>query len=175
MPSLEARFWPKVQKSADCWLWTAATHRNGYGKIGAGRQGDGTLLAHRVAWELTYGPISDGLWVLHHCDNPPCVRPDHLFLGTVKTNGQDMSAKGRGHLQKHPELAPRGPRNGAHTHPERVLRGEATGNAKLTAARVQEIRAGYAAGKRIAELARGYGVSWSNVKFIVSGQHWRHV
>lgn len=90
--SVESRFWSKVQKTDDCWLWRATRFPKGYGQIKIkGRR----RLAHRVAWELTNGPIPDGLQVCHHCDNPPCVRPDHLFLGTQSDNIQDAVSKGR--------------------------------------------------------------------------------
>lgn len=93
---LELRFWPKVQKSDGCWLWIAGGDgKTGYGRIREGRAGRPTLLAHRVAWELTFGPIPDGLFVCHHCDTPRCVRPDHLFLGTSDDNNKNAAAKGR--------------------------------------------------------------------------------
>jgi hypothetical protein len=98
--SLEQRFWPKVSRTGSCWLWTAnrTRGRDGskrYGLIGAGRRGEGTLYAHRVSWEIHNGPVPEGLKVLHTCDNPQCVRPDHLFLGTQADNIADMLAKGR--------------------------------------------------------------------------------
>jgi hypothetical protein len=92
--SIAERFWPKVRKGPDCWLWAACT-ANGYGTIGSGGKHGHQLLAHRVAWEMAYGPIPPGLCVLHHCDNRLCVRHGHLFLGTHKDNTQDMMAKGR--------------------------------------------------------------------------------
>lgn len=99
--TLAERFWQKVAKTQDgCWVWTAncIKDRHGrkrYGLLGAGRRGEGMLYAHRVAWELHHGPVPEGLLVLHRCDNPQCVRPDHLFLGTQYDNMQDMIHKGR--------------------------------------------------------------------------------
>ncbi len=90
------RFWSKVVKTDDgCWGWNGATTPFGYGRMTAGSRGAGLLRAHRVSWELHYGPIPAGLLVLHHCDNPPCVRPNHLFLGTMLDNSRDAVAKGR--------------------------------------------------------------------------------
>jgi hypothetical protein len=90
------RFWSKVdQSSGDCWTWTAATYQ-GYGRFQVGGpKGNRTVAAHRMAWELTHGPIPDKLHVLHHCDNPPCCRPEHLFLGTIRDNNADAQAKDR--------------------------------------------------------------------------------
>lgn len=87
----EERFWAKVEKGPDCWEWKAFRNK-GYGKFTYnGRM----YLAHRLSWILTNGPIPDGLGVLHSCDNPPCVNPDHLFLGTQLDNMRDASNKGR--------------------------------------------------------------------------------
>lgn len=95
-PSLSERFWSKVRKLKphECWEWQASRVSAGYGKISLphSRQLEG---AHRVAWKLTNGPIPDGLFVLHRCDNPPCCNPSHLFLGTHADNMKDMTAKGR--------------------------------------------------------------------------------
>lgn len=87
------RFWSKVEKLTSCWMWRAAIARDGYGKFQIGRSK--TCRAHRVAWELTNGPIPNGKQVLHRCDNPLCVRPDHLFLGTAADNMRDKTEKGR--------------------------------------------------------------------------------
>ena len=93
--SLEDRFWPKVKKSNGCWEWTGWRNWAGYGYLGAVR-GRGKLLgAHRVSYELNIGPIPHGLHVMHRCDNPPCVRPDHLELGTRSDNMSDAGRKGR--------------------------------------------------------------------------------
>lgn len=92
--SIEERFWEKVRKSPEpdgCWEWTASKFRNGYGSFVV----LGERRAHRVSWEIHNGPIPDGLWVLHKCDNPSCVRPDHLFLGDRRTNMLDCVSKGR--------------------------------------------------------------------------------
>lgn len=140
-PSLPERFWSKVQKTDGCWLWQGATTGAGYG--GFNIKGD-LIGAHRVAYELTFGPIPDGLLVCHTCDVRHCVNPAHLFLGTHTDNMQDCKTKGRtmvgdrnvsrAHPEKlprgaqhwskrYPERVPRGDRNGARKHPERLARG----------------------------------------------------
>lgn len=107
---LAERFWEKVDRDGPvsreelgrCWIWTAARNVHGYGKIGV--PGSVIVGAHRVAWGLERGPIPAGLWVLHRCDNPPCVRIDHLFLGTALDNNRDSASKGRSAAHRHPEL-----------------------------------------------------------------------
>lgn len=108
--NLEQRFWAKVSKSAsdECWLWTAARSRHGYGVIRLGGAGNGNILAHRLSWELHNGPTG-GLYVLHRCDVPACVNPNHLFLGTQADNMKDMFRKGRGEHVRVPDH--RGTRN----------------------------------------------------------------
>lgn len=97
-----SRFWSKVEKheANECWLWTGGARiATGYGRFYAfGEQ----ILAHRFAWELAHGQVPDGLFVLHRCDNPPCVNVDHLWLGTKGDNNRDTAAKGRHwhHIQK---------------------------------------------------------------------------
>lgn len=148
------RFWAKVeQRAIGCWIWTAALgndprggKRNSYGQFWVGSKADGTgrmAFAHRVAWELSTGPIPEGMKVLHHCDNPACVRPSHLFLGTQVHNMIDMVAKGRANR-------PTGIRHYC---------------AKLTDDQVREIRKLYRPGKHCAErgnaieLAHQFGVT----------------
>jgi hypothetical protein len=152
---MEQRFWEKVDKSGDCWLWTARVDREGYGQFTADRHPDG---AHRVAWTLAYGPIPDGMDVLHRCDNRPCVRSTHLFLGDQVANNADMVSKGR----------------------NRGVAGELHPRSKLTTAQVQEIRAAYAGryrpqiDRRI-ELASRFGISTQQIIAIQLGNAWRHL
>lgn len=95
---LADRFWSKVDKESGpihpvrgrCWIWTAARFANGYGVF---RFPEFNRRSHRVSWELEIGKVPTGLRVLHHSDNPPCVRPDHLFLGTDADNSRDKCAK----------------------------------------------------------------------------------
>lgn len=96
----QSRFWSSVETAGDddCWVWAKSKDRKGYGKFGVGSMKDGTRRieqSSRTAWRLTNGPIPDGLFVCHSCDNPPCCNPRHLWLGTCKENLQDMHAKGR--------------------------------------------------------------------------------
>ena len=95
---LADRFWSHVDTAGECWEWTGArnTQRGGYGTFTESRKsGHRIWRAHRLAYELTYGPIPPGLVILHQCDNPACVRPDHLMAGTQADNIADMMAKGR--------------------------------------------------------------------------------
>lgn len=86
-------FWSKVDTSENCWLWLGRTDGNGYGRVGF--RGRTNVGAHRVAWAFTNGGLLPDEWVLHRCDNPPCVNPDHLFLGDVVENNRDRQRKGR--------------------------------------------------------------------------------
>lgn len=89
----EVRFWNFVDKSGDCWVWTGGTDKDGYGVFNARTKR--YTKAHRFVYRLAYGQIPKGKIICHHCDNPSCVNPEHIYLGTYKTNAQDMARRGR--------------------------------------------------------------------------------
>ncbi len=156
-PQLPARFWVKVNKSGPapahapelgpCWLWTGCIVL----KYGIAWYRGRATKAHRVAWELTIGPIPDGLKVLHRCDTPACVRTDHLFLGTQAQNVEDMERKGRG----------------------RKAVGAQHGRSRLNEDMARRIRA--SGGESPTLLARALGVSEGAVRAVLRGETWRHV
>lgn len=129
MPFAEERFWKKVVKSQGCWLWSGAKDSCGYGVVvldgrtrAEGRTGPFSGKAHRVMFQLVNGPIPKGMLVCHHCDNPTCVRPDHLFLGTNQDNQNDRYNKGRyGAILKLSEAEVILIRNLSLTHTQREL------------------------------------------------------
>lgn len=94
------RFWAKVRKGEDCWEWQGGRNSRGYGVFYKDGRRSRQELAHRVSYELAYGPIPSGVFACHSCDNPPCVHPDHLFLGTGLDNSRDSTDKGRHRNQK---------------------------------------------------------------------------
>jgi hypothetical protein len=147
-PEVEARLWQRVDVGLpdQCWEWQGYRTPDGYGRLQRFR---GRMeLAHRVAWESVKGPIPDGMLVCHTCDNPPCVNPAHLFLGTHLDNARDKMAKGRW------RWAP--------------LFGEASPSAKLTDAEVDAIRQEYAAGGVSQRaLAARYGVHQVHISRLV--------
>jgi hypothetical protein len=148
---VEERFWEKceVRGSNECWLWRAGCSPNGYGRINLGTH-EGVELAHRLAWTLMRGPIPTGLSVCHHCDNPPCVNPAHLFLGTRADNLADMKQK------------------------ERHARGERMGSAKLTEMDVRAIWNLLGRGVTHSTIASMYDVSNSTITNINTGTTWGH-
>lgn len=95
----EERFWARVDRGDGCWEWRGCKKRNGYGWVGVRKE---QWVAHRLAWTFVNGPIPTGLHVCHRCDNPSCVRPDHLFIGSHADNMADMKAKGRGRASGRP-------------------------------------------------------------------------
>lgn len=142
------RFWGKVDRGwpSRCWEWQGRRDASGYGHF----SDDGLKWrAHRAAWVLTYGPIPEGLCVCHHCDNPACCNPDHLFLGTHTDNIADAAHKGR------------------------MNRGERNPNSKLTEEDVLDIHLMEATGKWSRKgLAEKYGVSQGTISKILSGELW---
>ena len=141
--------------TGECWLWTGATNLQGYGKLNV----NGKLQqAHRIAWELENGPVPDGLLVLHRCDNPACVRPAHLFLGTHGDNYKDMDRKGRN------------PHAGSDRPPRNYARGERHPYAKLTDEQVKEIIMAEGTQR---EIAARFGVTQGTISTIRSGANRR--
>ena len=166
---VETRFWQKVKKlpGDGCWEWQAAfflhprTRENTYGCVWTGSKRDGSgrmKAAHIVAWTMENGPVPDGMKVCHRCDNPKCVRHDHLFLGTQRDNVRDMQKKGR----------------------ERHSTGEGHYHSKLTADQVLEIRRRYVKGRgryirgNSLELAQAFGVSRGTITDVVT-RAWKHI
>jgi hypothetical protein len=138
----------------ECWEWTGQTVRGGYGRVGwRGRK----VLAHRLSYELYVGHVPEGMHVCHSCDNPRCVRPSHLFVGTRQDNIDDMVRKGRQNTG--------GWRTG----------GERNAMAKLDWAAVVEIRGKYEPRTySLSRLAREYGVTVATIHDVVRGRSWRN-
>lgn len=143
------RFWSHVQKTESCWEYRPGnTERCDHARVWYRGRNVG---AHRFSYELAYGAIPQDMHVLHRCDNPRCVRPDHLFLGTPADNIQDMITKGRGII------------------------GEKNPSARLTPNQVRDIRKLHALGLSRRELAMRYGVSYSTIGMIIRGENWKHL
>jgi hypothetical protein len=143
----QERFWRYVTPGDkdECWEWTGARDHHGYGRLNRGRQGEGILKAHRASWELHNGPIPAGLHCCHKCDNPPCVNPTHLFLGTMATNLQDASQKRR-------------------------MKGWSGIPRKLTDEQVRELREFVNAGATCEQAAARFGISDSHASALALGQ-----
>ena len=153
-----------IMEGGGCWVWLGFCNDAGYGILRTGTAPNSRMeRAHRLSWEFHNGPVPAGLQVLHHCDNPPCVRPSHLWLGTPSDNMSDKAAKGRSFYHPGRDLR------------RMVPRGEGMGRAaKLTTAQVREIRA-KAPTCTHAALGREYGVSQSQIGEIVARRSWTHV
>jgi hypothetical protein len=152
MRPAEERFWRHVKRSDGCWLWQGGLSTDGYGRIRQpGKRSK--VLAHRFSYARHYGPIPDGLWVLHRCDVRACVRPDHLFLGTHADNMRDKVTKGR----------------------QPSTRGEKNPRAKLTAGQVLLIRERHRQGESRDALAQAFGVTYETVAMIVRRATWTHL
>lgn len=166
MEHISTRFWKYVDKRGpdDCWEWTGARHPKGYGHVSVGGS---TQRAARVCFELVNGAIPDGLHVLHTCDNPPCINPSHLYVGTNSDNVADRDAKGRAAV---------GDRNGRRTMPDRTARGETHGWTTLTEAQVLAIIDEYnAGGVFMKDIGAKYGVSERTVCGIINGTSWTYL
>jgi hypothetical protein len=144
------RFFSKVKKTHSCWEWKSSINNKGYGQFHL----DGkTVLASRLSWKIHYGEFPEGFFVLHKCDNPRCVRPDHLFLGNALENTLDAISKNR---LKNPPL---------HL-------GEFQHLSKLSEEKVRKIRSSK---KTISSLASEFGVSFQTVWKVSKRLTWRHV
>jgi hypothetical protein len=146
------RFWAKVniKEPSQCWLWTGSVCPDGYGVATINKQHKRT---HRISWELTHGTIPKGKSVLHKCDNPPCVNPTHLFLGTQQDNITDMDAKGR-----------RGSAIGVNN-----------GKSKLTETDIVTIRSLHKQGMVGTKIAAQFNVHNSAIYKILNGVNWKHI
>lgn len=180
-PKDTARFFSKIDKTSHpdgCWTWTGCKNRKGYGPFSYGGRvanGGKKVLAHRLSYELHVGPIPENQFVCHHCDNPACVNPEHLFLGNNADNMRDMKEKGRHWMLHKPELILRGDDHPSRLHPERMARGEAHGVAKLTEPQVLEIRALFESGHSKNGLAKRFGMSRYAIRCVVDRVSWKHI
>jgi hypothetical protein len=152
----QEKFWSRVQKRTPdkCWNWTGVLDHRGYGKFcftpktGFRRK----MFSHRISYFLKYRSLPDHLMVCHHCDNPKCVNPDHLFLGTRAQNNLDMVSK------------------------DRQSRGEESGVNKLTVKEVLRIRElHFSQGVSCAAISRMFNVTPTNIHSIINGRTWRHL
>jgi hypothetical protein len=146
------RVMSNVEKTDNgCLVYKGEKNRNGYGRIGA--NGKKYVQAHRLVYSELVGDIPEGLYVLHKCDNPPCVNPAHLFIGTAKDNAMDRQEKGRGVDNN----------------------GENSGMSKLTEENVHEMRAMYADGSKYTELSVVFNVHRSTISSAVNRKSWKHI
>jgi hypothetical protein len=159
-PTIDAEsFWRRATSGEGCWTWQEGVS-GGYGRIYGRGYGVPTTLAHRVAWVLAGNADPGELCVLHSCDNPPCIRPDHLFLGTRADNSADMMKKGRHRLSMDPQF---------------FTKGTSNARAKLTNEQVVEIRQQAIAGEHYTAIAKAFGISPTHACGIINGRSWRHI
>lgn len=163
----ESKFIP--EPNSGCWLWTAGGDKHGYGRFRIGSMTDGTrrtAIAPRISWEIYRGPLPEQMNVLHCCDNPYCVNPDHLFLGTQTDNMQDCAkklrtSKGERHSAIQKAHIPTGPDHPRYGKPG--FAGETNGQAKLTDDQVRSIRSDM---RTQAAIALDYGVAFQTISKI---------
>lgn len=170
--SIKARFWEKVDKTVghgsnnDCWIWTS-TIVGGYGQFKLNCKG---IVAHRFSYEITYGTIPKDLIVCHRCDNPLCVNPAHLWVGTNADNSFDMKNKGR---------SLKGDKNNARLYPEKLKRGSQHPSSVLNENQVLEIRYKWNKAHKkfgmFSELAKEYGVNRTTISAIIKYKRWKHI
>lgn len=143
----ENLFWKKVRKTDTCWFWFGAKGGGGYGTFGRKNK----VQPHRYSYELHKGKIPEGMWVLHKCDNRKCVNPNHLFLGDLKSNVEDMVKKGR------------------------QSRGEKRYNTRFKNDDIKNIRKRVALGETLSSVARSFGVTLQCVWLIIKRKNWKHI
>lgn len=165
-------FWKNVEKgnTSECWPWKLSVDDHGYGRV---RYHQKEWKASRLAWALTNGDPGK-MSVLHHCDNPPCCNPSHLFLGTQTDNMIDSTTKGR-HPKNKTGYLPSGDQHHARRTPEVMARGERNGSAVLTETQVIEIREKRSDGATLRALAKKYEVAKGTILFIVQRKTWKHL
>ena len=150
----EERLFRHVEKTDSCWNWTGRLVGKGYGRVGLGGAGAKEILAHRLSYQMHKGPIPEGMVVMHKCDNPRCVNPDHLDAGTQSQNIKDAFSRGRKLM------------------PTKKARGEECGASKLMEADVLNIRESKLS---FSKLAAAYGVNKSTIERIKYRKTWRHI
>jgi len=163
--TLEQKFWERIDKSGPvpkhtpglgpCWVWIAGKDSFGYGRVNIGGRKERPRGAHVVSWVIAHGGAWPALCVLHKCDNPACVNPDHLFLGTRLDNNNDKIAKGRNGFA--------------------IQLGEIHGMAKITESDVREMRRLRSLGMLQRHIGDRFGITQTNVSLIVRKKTWSHV
>lgn len=163
-------FWSRVTKTSTCWLYTGPKGGKNYATF----RPYGSV--HKLSFRLHKGEIPSGMLVCHKCDNPQCVRPSHLFLGTHKRNTEDMVSKGRHGSRTHPERWPRGNTHPLHRDKNLAARGVQNGNARLTELQVIAIKKMMTARSLTQHrIAEKFGVSKSTVIRIRNGVFWKEL